>query len=261
MGAGAASASAATYTVHSGDTLNGIAAAHNESTADLLAANRDVIEDPNVIHPGEELTVEGGDGPNSGGSSSYVVQSGDTLNKIAQRYGVSTLELLNANRGVVDDPALIYPGEHLALPGSAAAQESQSSGPRHAAQPQPKHSAEPASADTGAASGIVSQARKYLGVPYSWGGDSSSGMDCSGLVYRVMQDLGHDAPRTAAGQQDWTTPVSQSEAEPGDLVFWGNPAHHVGIYIGDGKMIDESVPGTSAHVQDLWGSYSFGRMP
>jgi cell wall-associated NlpC family hydrolase len=254
--------------VHGGDTLHGIAAAHNESTADLLAANRDVIDDPNVIHPGEELTVEGGDGAaaagsdaSSGGSSSYVVQSGDTLHEIANRYGVSTLELLNANRDVIDDPTLIYPGEHLALPGSASADSGQatsSSTPKHAADSQPKQAA---SNDTGSASGIVSQARQYLGVPYSWGGDSGSGMDCSGLVYRVMQDLGYDPPRTAAGQQDWATPISQSEAQPGDLVFWGDPAHHVGIYIGDGKMIDESVPGTSAHVQDLWGSYTFGQVP
>jgi cell wall-associated NlpC family hydrolase len=259
VGAGAASASAATYTVHGGDTLHGIAAAHHESTAELLAANRSTITDPNVLYPGETLTLASESGGTSQGhgatsaGSSYTVRSGDTVHRIAQRYGVSTSALLAANHGVIDDPNVIYPGQHLTLPDTASKTASPPSTSKHSAEHAPKHG--------GGSSGIVAQARHYLGVPYSWGGTSGSGMDCSGLVYRVMRDLGHDAPRTAAGQQDWVTPISESQAEPGDLVFWGNPAHHEGIYIGDGQMIVESVPGTSAHVQNLYGSPTFGRVP
>jgi peptidoglycan endopeptidase LytE len=255
MGAGAASASAATYTVHGGDTLHGIAAAHHESTAQLLAANRHTVSDPNVIYPGETLTVAGKDGGASGAhsASSYVVRSGDTLHKIAKRHGVSTSQLLRANRDVIDDPSLIYPGQRLTLPGSGSTSASEASPAKHS----PKHAA----THTSGASSIAAHARRYLGVPYSWGGTSKSGMDCSGLVYRVLEDLGYHPPRTSAGQQDWATSISRSQAAPGDLVFWGNPAHHEGIYIGHGEMIVESVPGTSAHVQHLYGSPTFGRVP
>lgn len=94
-----------------------------------------------------------------------------------------------------------------------------------------------------AGSSLVNTAASCLGVPYVWGGMSMSGFDCSGLTSYVYARNGIALPRTAAAQQAAATPISFDQLQPGDLVFWGKPAHHVGIYIGDGQYIHAPVPG------------------
>ena len=107
-----------------------------------------------------------------------------------------------------------------------------------------------ASGVTGFGSQVVSDAEGYLGVPYSWGGTSpQSGFDCSGLVQHVFADLGVALPRTAAEQSSTGTPVEGLwQAQPGDLLFYGAPAEHVGIYIGNGLMIDAPKTGQEVSV-------------
>lgn len=87
----------------------------------------------------------------------------------------------------------------------------------------------------------VALAQTYLGVPYVWGGSTPSGFDCSGLTSFVYARLGLHIPRTASAQQRFLTPTTSPV--PGDLVFLGVPAYHVGIYAGDGYMIDAPHPG------------------
>jgi cell wall-associated NlpC family hydrolase len=108
-------------------------------------------------------------------------------------------------------------------------------------------------------SAVVSDAQKYLGVPYQWGGtDPATGLDCSGLVQRVYEDLGVQLPRTSEEQAQIGTPVSSlADAQPGDLVFFagsdGTPSSpgHVGIYVGNGMMIDAPHTGTDVQVQPV----------
>jgi hypothetical protein len=105
---------------------------------------------------------------------------------------------------------------------------------------------------------VVAEAQKYLGVPYLWGGtDPTKGLDCSGFSQLVFGNLGIDLPRTSSQQATSGRAVaSLAEARPGDLVFFDNSSSragvdHVGIYLGDGKMIAAPQAGESVKVQDV----------
>ena len=97
----------------------------------------------------------------------------------------------------------------------------------------------------------AADATKYLGVPYVWGGtDPATGLDCSGLVQRVYADLGITLPRVAADQAQAGVAVpSLAQALPGDLVTFGQPADHIGIYLGNGMMIDAPHAGAAVRVE------------
>lgn len=93
---------------------------------------------------------------------------------------------------------------------------------------------------------LVSLAKSYLGTLYEWGGDivdnpNSYGFDCSHFTYQVLKAYGlMDRYRTSSAQQTWATPISRSELQPGDLVFYKNSSgrvNHVVMYIGDGLII------------------------
>lgn len=85
---------------------------------------------------------------------------------------------------------------------------------------------------------VVNIARRYLGVPYRWGGSSpSTGFDCSGFTSHVFRQVGVNLPRVSRAQINAGQRVSRADIRPGDLVFFGSPIHHVGIYVGGGQMI------------------------
>ena len=86
---------------------------------------------------------------------------------------------------------------------------------------------------------VVQTALQYLGVPYVWGGESTSGFDCSGLTKYVYAQHGVSLPHHAAMQFNIGVPVPVDQLQPGDLVFWGpgNP-HHVAMYIGQGRIVE-----------------------
>lgn len=96
---------------------------------------------------------------------------------------------------------------------------------------------------------MLNAAMSWLGVPYRWGGCSRSGIDCSCFVQTALSVIGIHAPRVTTDQIRWATPISASEAKPGDLVFFdntctgcgGNPTH-VGLYLGNGQVINAGDP-------------------
>jgi len=101
---------------------------------------------------------------------------------------------------------------------------------------------------------VVAGARKYLGVPYVWGGtDPAKGLDCSGLVQKVYSELGYDLPRVSYQQAEAGRPVdSLADAQPGDILAFGSPVHHVAIYIGDNQMIEAPRPGKDVQVSPVY---------
>lgn len=110
-----------------------------------------------------------------------------------------------------------------------------------------------------AAGGVLAIAAQYEGLMYSYGGTSpSTGFDCSGFTQYVFGKVGISLPRTAEEQRQATDRVSTPQ--PGDLVFFGSPAYHVGIYAGNGMMWDSPRSGKAVALRSIWSSnVTYGR--
>ena len=94
----------------------------------------------------------------------------------------------------------------------------------------------------------IELAKRFLGIPYLWGGTSSFGYDCSGFTQMLIRSRGIIMPRDADKQAAWTglIPVDRKDLQPGDLLFFGaSPKNitHTGMYIGDGQFIHDTTTG------------------
>lgn len=115
--------------------------------------------------------------------------------------------------------------------------------------PKPSAPAQQPSGNASKAQAIINAAYSQLGVPYVYGGSSSSGWDCSGLVQYCHRAAGISLPRTSQAQGGCG--VAVSSPQPGDIVCYGT---HVGIYIGGGQMIHAPKPGDVVKVAAVYGS-------
>ena len=215
----------------------------------------------------------------------YTVKSGDTLYIIAQKYGVSVASLREANPNLgnslvvgqsiivnnpTKNPAAASSSSQQAQASSSSQQQSSqvrtnnnqsnqqtvqnnnqqqnnnnNQAVKVSSQPQPASTTR-----TGSGSNVVSFAESLVGVPYVYGGTTPSGFDCSGFVQYVYSHFGVNLPRTTTQQENCGTQIPVSQAQPGDLYFWGpkGATYHVAISVGNGKYIAAPEPGQSVSI-------------
>ncbi len=102
---------------------------------------------------------------------------------------------------------------------------------------------------------VCQYAKEFLGNPYVWGGTSlTKGADCSGFVLSVFKKYGISLPHSSVAQAGSGTAIKVSEAQPGDLIFYGNGKriNHVAIYIGGGQVIHASNPKTGIRISNVF---------
>ena len=130
-----------------------------------------------------------------------------------------------------------------------------------ASQPVTATTAEPASG--GRVQTLLKRALALLGTPYRWGGTTTNGFDCSGMVGYVFKTaLGIELPRVSREMASSGTPVERSALTPGDLVFFGvhgRRVDHVGIYVGEGRFVHAPRTGRDVTVSSLDGGYWSGK--
>lgn len=102
-----------------------------------------------------------------------------------------------------------------------------------------------------AGNAVLEIAAQYVGVPYVYGGNDASGLDCSGFTKLVYGELGINLPRSSAEQKNAGVVVSSADALPGDLVW--TPGH-IAIYAGDGMIIDAPRPGKTVQFRQMYQS-------
>ena len=106
---------------------------------------------------------------------------------------------------------------------------------------------------------VVNYARRFVGVPYAWGGSSPRyGFDCSGFVRYVYQHFGVSLPHSSYGDMARGHAVLRKYLKPGDLVFFAGGSH-VGIYVGGNRMISAPHSGAVVHIATMsdWYSYAY----
>lgn len=237
----------------------------------------------------ERTPTDGGgstreDRPEGRAIASYTIVPGDTLSEIAYARGLDYRVVARLNQ--ISNPDLIFPGTILTFgdngsvtiepqaddepavtvtpPTTTSASATATTTPRTTT---PRSTAStPRTVETRVTTpGVVASARGWFGVDYRWGGNTRNGVDCSGLVQQVFKANGISLPRTADQQMRATERITRGQLRPGDLVFYRNDngrAYHVGIYIGDGKMIDAPKPGATVGIRTAWGNLNtvYGRV-
>ena len=107
---------------------------------------------------------------------------------------------------------------------------------------------------------VVEQAAKLKGIPYRYGGTTKNGFDCSGYTQHIYKKISISLPRTAEAQRQKAKTVPANKAEKGDLVFFGKPAYHVGIYAGKHQIWHSPRSGRTVSKDTIWTHATYGKI-
>lgn len=108
---------------------------------------------------------------------------------------------------------------------------------------------------------VVQIAMRYLGRPYVWAAAGPNSFDCSGFTMFVYRQVGVSLPHSSRMQINYGQRVSRANLKPGDLVFFGSPIHHVGIYVGNGQMIHAPHTGAVVRIDPLHSNFAGASRP
>lgn len=249
---------AKTYTIVSGDTLSKIANKFSITLTDLKKWNN-ITSD--LIFPGNTLvvskptnTTNTNSAPASttttpptttANSAVYTIKSGDTLGKIAAQFDLSVSQLKKLNNLTSD---LIFAGQKIKVTGTSSNSNATESSKTESSSSSSSNTVNVSNQNTSSfgSENLVSTAKKLIGTPYSWGGTSTSGFDCSGFIYYVFNQSGKSINRySAQGYYDRSYYVDTPKV--GDLVFFEGTykagISHLGIYIGSNQFIHADSSG------------------
>ena len=240
-----------TYTVQAGDSLWTIAQKYN-TTVDALA-QLNGLNLNSLLHVGQSLKV-------TGTATASATQTANTqaAAQPAQTNQAATAQTANtqvatqttasqatAQTATTSQATASYNTQAAAQP----AQTSQATASYNTqAAAQPAQTSQAATTQTYANNGsVVSIANRYLGTPYAWGGTTPQGFDCSGFTQYVYGQAGKSIGRNTVAQESAGSQIPVSQAQPGDLLFWGSrgSSYHVAIYAGNGRYIAAPTEGQS----------------
>lgn len=253
-------AHASTVTVKAGDTVSEIAREHNVSAESIK--NDNGLDANSTIYPDQQLNVA----DQNSGSNTYTVVAGDSVSKIAHDKNLDTDKLLALNN-LSWSNSTIYVGQTIKLSEDQPQQAAQPAVQTNSSQGQQPQQAQgtTAAADSNVAQAngnqsdisqqAVNLALQYsrMNIPYVWGGKTPSGFDCSGLTHYIYQQLGKEIGANTIAQEQHVTPKAVNQAQPGDLLFWGNPGstYHVAIYIGNNQYVAAPTEGQNVEVETI----------
>lgn len=224
-----------TATVKSGDSLYAIAQEYGVSVASLREANPNL---GNSLTVGQSLIINNPTKNPAAASSS---------SQQAQASSASSQQQAPQAREAAAPQARTANNQQAAQSNNNQQQNNNNNNQAAQVSSQAQQSS---TTRTGSGNNVVSYAESFIGVPYVYGGTTPSGFDCSGFVQYVYNHFGKSLPRTTTQQENCGTQIPVSQAQPGDLYFWGNKgsAYHVAICVGNGKYIAAPEPGQSVSI-------------
>lgn len=251
-------ASTGSYTVKSGDTLNNISKATGVSVATLAGSNN--IKNINTIYPGQILVLS---------SSTTAASTPTTTTAPAQpAQTVTPSTPAPAQSSQPTAPAPVQQAPTAPVPAQSqssvantkpAASTAPAQAPTTVAPTQKPVAPTAPTAQPATSSNWESLAKSLIGTPYVWGGKTPAGFDCSGFVAYVLNNSGRTSnfPSYTVAEESAVTQIPVSQAQPGDLLFWGNhgSTYHVAIYLGNNQFIDAPQPGDPVGIHQIYPSW------